>query len=517
MKIVCVDFHRELPAFRVKEGDTVTHLQSLKKVHRDLPAVGQVDLVIFGLRAADGVLLRATADLATKVWVVGHVGRQVNALRKRCPGLIPVPPAEFLKELEAALGHWPGVVLDVPGLSAEVTQESGQADEPEVPGPLAALPPLVYAGRVGCVTGYGAAARHQIWFMRKHGARLTVISCGSIGHPDPSGRSEFIRSCQQRGQRVSVSKAAGTIFHMGPEAATIYRQRVGLPRPYILVFVWETSRLPHGWAEIINTFDQVWCPTHWQAGVCAASGVDPAKIHYVPFAFDQELFPADGPVAPRDLGLFTFGSVFQWSERKAPLALLTAFLTAFHKGEPVRLVLRTFPGGDPKSVALSLADTLAQVRLPPSGVMPRIDLVDYHLDHDDLLALMRSFDCYVSSHRGEGYGLPIAEALLLGKPVVATDWSAPSEYAAGLYHPVRYTLTPPVLMGWQPFYSVDQRWAEPSVESLACRLQAAYAGPGLTADARAAITTRFHELSDTAVAQMLSAWQATTGVTPHAA
>ncbi len=505
MKIVCVDFHRELPPFRVKEGDTVLHLQSLKKVHRDLPAAGQADLVIFGLRAADVVLLRVAAELGTKVWVVGHVGRQVSTLRKRCPGLVSVPPSEFLKELETTLGHWPGVVLGVPGLAAEVTQEPELVDEPTF-GLLSNLPPLAYVGRVGCVTGYGAAARYQIWFMRKHGARLTVIGAGTEGDPDPAGTNVFVQSCQQRGKRVSLGRAAGTIFHLGPEAAYVYQQRVGLPRPHILVFVWETSKLPHTWVGLVNGFDQVWCPTRWQMDVCLGSGVDPAKLRYVPFAFDQELFPSGGPVAPRDPAhqhLYTFGAVFQWSERKAPLTLLTAFLTAFHKGEPVRLVLRAFPGGSSESVAASLANTLAQIRLPVGGTMPRIDLVGHHLGHDDLLALMRSFDCYVSSHRGEGYGLPIAEALLLGRPVIATDWSAPAEFAAGCFMPIQYTLEPPVSMGWQPYYSIDQQWASPSAASLAAQMVAVSHGRAVYDKDR--VRQQFAQLETDAVAGMLAA------------
>ena len=91
-------------------------------------------------------------------------------------------------------------------------------------------------------------------------------------------------------------------------------------------------------------------------------------------------------------------------------------------------------------------------------------------------AFYRSLHCYVSAHCGEGFGLPIAEALLYGTPVVATNWSAPAEYAEGLFRGVGYVLEPPHGMDWQPFYTPDQEWAVPDQASLVGWMQKAHAG-----------------------------------------
>jgi glycosyltransferase involved in cell wall biosynthesis len=44
--------------------------------------------------------------------------------------------------------------------------------------------------------------------------------------------------------------------------------------------------------------------------------------------------------------------------------------------------------------------------------------------------LMMSADCYVSLHRSEGFGLTMAEAMMCGKPVIATGYSGNLDFMA---------------------------------------------------------------------------------------
>lgn len=343
---------------------------------------------------------------------------------------------------------------------------------------LADLPPFLYAGRVNCITGYGAAARHQLWALRQHGARIVVKDTGSAGDPDPRHESALVQKA--RASDPASGRPRASVIHVGPNCAAPWRR---LPRPHALVSVWETSRLPAAWVPLINDFTQAWCATEWQAQMYAASGVEPARIRYVPFALDPRLYPVEGPVLPeleplRREGYAVFGAAFQWSERKAPRVLLGAYLSAFTRGERVALVLKTYEGDDPATSAAERIASIVRSYLPV-GQVPRIEILSRRLSHDEMLAFYRGLDCYVACTRGEGFGLPIAEALLLGRPVIATDWSAPAEYAPGCYHPIPYTLEVPHSMETQPFYTVDQRWAAPDQSALVDALQLARAG-GIT-------------------------------------
>src|SRR5690606_26031032 len=88
-------------------------------------------------------------------------------------------------------------------------------------------------------------------------------------------------------------------------------------------------------------------------------------------------------------------------------------------------------------------------------------LIDHNLSRAELVGLIEACDCYVSLHRSEGLGLTMAEAMLLGKPVIATGYSGNLEFmdrSNSLL--VGYDLVP---IGRDiPPYPGDLLWAEPS-------------------------------------------------------
>jgi glycosyltransferase involved in cell wall biosynthesis len=131
----------------------------------------------------------------------------------------------------------------------------------------------------------------------------------------------------------------------------------------------------------------------------------PESVHLPRTAFG---LPAHG-----FLFLFVFDMCSSF-ERKNPLAVIRAFRRAFRREEPVTLALKVSRGGtDPESLAL------LQAEAGRAGVI----VIDRILPQDQLFGLMNACDCYVSLHRSEGFGLTLAEAMSLGKPVIATGYS----------------------------------------------------------------------------------------------
>jgi glycosyltransferase involved in cell wall biosynthesis len=367
---------------------------------------------------------------------------------------------------------------------------------------LADLPPLTYVGRVNCVTGYGTAARHQIHALRKHGAKISVFESGSTASPDPTDQDDFVRSVRR--SDVEQRETRGTIFHIAPNFVERYRR--DFPRPHILVSVWETTRLPSEWVSIINQFDQVWCATDWQRDVYRHSGVNENILRTVPFALDPELYEVDPQPREKD-GRTIFGSVFQWTERKNPIALIGAFLQSFTGHDPVTLILKSYEEDNPTTSVVNRVDEVVRM-FNVRHALPDIRVISRPMSNRDMIDFYRSIDCYVSAHCGEGFGFPIAESLLLGRPVIATDWSAPAEFAKGCYRAVNYTLAPPHGMNWQPFYSVDQSWARVDVADLGRAMKDFCAGRVEYSIAKvrstfAALTERAGEAANAALREVL--------------
>ena len=98
------------------------------------------------------------------------------------------------------------------------------------------------------------------------------------------------------------------------------------------------------------------------------------------------------------------------------------------------------------------------------------------LTRDDTLALLDLADCYASLHRAEGLGLGLAESMLMGKPVVATNYSGNLDFmTADTAYLVDYDLVP-VGPGVDP-YPEDAVWAEARIDHAASLMRRIYDDP----------------------------------------
>src|SRR5438876_736574 len=161
------------------------------------------------------------------------------------------------------------------------------------------------------------------------------------------------------------------------------------------------------------------------------------------------------------LFMFDMASVM---ERKNPHALLDAFARAFHRDEPVQLVLKTFRG-DLHPILIR------DLRRAAEGIGALV--IDEVLSREDSYALMHACDCYVSLHRSEGFGLTMAEAMLMGKPVIATGYSGNLDFMDER-NSLLVDCKVVALERDVPPYKRGFRWGEPSVEHAARHLRWVY-------------------------------------------
>jgi len=273
---------------------------------------------------------------------------------------------------------------------------------------------------------------------------------------------------------------------------------VALQTPVVGAACFETEGLPAGWADACNAAVEVWVPSRFNARTFADAGVDPERLHVVPYPVDMaRLAPRRGP---REDGPVTFLSVFEWTWRKGWDVLLQAWAEEFAADEPVRLRVLTYRGAGAEAqgdVMDQAVRHLAALGRDPDGVAD-IDLLLDPVAHDAMPALYRSADALVLPTRGEGAGMPVLEAAACGVPVIATAFGGHEELMEPeLSFPVAVeglVEAPPALVADNPLYA-GLRLAEPSVASLRAAMRAVAEDPQgaarRAAGARALVHERF--------------------------
>jgi GT2 family glycosyltransferase/glycosyltransferase involved in cell wall biosynthesis len=219
----------------------------------------------------------------------------------------------------------------------------------------------------------------------------------------------------------------------------------------------EVTGLPQTWVDGCNSMDEVWVPSTFNVETFRTSGVR-VPIRVMPLGVDTDYFHP-GITGYRPSTRFTFLSVFEWGERKAPEVLLRAFTEEFKDSEDVLLLL-SVANRDPQVDIQQQIDALGLGTSAPIVVMPNARFTGPQMG-----SLYRSADCFVLPSRGEGWGMPVLEAMACGLPTIATRWSGPADF---LHEGVGYPLEPARLVRAEarcPYYAGFE-WADPDVDQL---------------------------------------------------
>jgi glycosyltransferase involved in cell wall biosynthesis len=274
-------------------------------------------------------------------------------------------------------------------------------------------------------------------------------------HPDVAGRSR-VESSEDDELDLNL-----VCINADPMPAVLDRlwPRFTDGRWTIGSWMWEVEAFPPWMASAADLVDEVWTASAHSAAAIG-SAID-KPVHTFPLPVIPHRASALGR---SDFGLpggFMFLFCFDFysvAERKNPFGVIDAFRRAFAPGEGPHLVLKTINGSDK-------LPELERLRLHAEG-RPDIRIHDGYLDAPDQRALVACCDAYVSLHRAEGFGYTLAEAMLAGKPVIATGYSGNLEFMndrnALL---VGYTMTS-IPEGCDP-YPAGGRWAAPDVEEAA--------------------------------------------------
>ncbi len=230
--------------------------------------------------------------------------------------------------------------------------------------------------------------------------------------------------------------------------------------------VTETSLVPQWIAEAYNeSLKGLIVPSEYVKKAFVDAGVR-IPVQVVQHALGSWWFQDYPKFENNNKHTYVFGNVGYWNSRKNQETLVRAYLKAFPSPrEDVALMLKTYKAQGVESLIASLAK---QER-------PDIWVYNESWSEAQMVWGYSLIDCYVSPHKGEGFGLSLANAAALGKPVLYTDYSAPTEWLGKDHHYVieydKVKLTQADLKVGYDHLDQSLEWAEPSEDHLVEQLR----------------------------------------------
>jgi glycosyltransferase involved in cell wall biosynthesis len=233
----------------------------------------------------------------------------------------------------------------------------------------------------------------------------------------------------------------------------------------IIYPTWELSIYPEKWAKQINRFSEIWAPSHFVYESLLKVASKP--VLHMPLATEVSLSSFLGRRyfnLPESSYLFLFYFDFRsYIYRKNPYAAINAFemLCKARPNEDMRMVIKLNRDIGSSRNNAELSTFLDIIR--NSKFSGQIIIIDKIMTDNEVKNLVRCCDCFVSLHRSEGYGRGMAEAMFLGKPVIATGYSGNLDFMnPNNSFLVKYQLKS-VESGQYPYYD-GQMWADPDIE-----------------------------------------------------
>jgi glycosyltransferase involved in cell wall biosynthesis len=312
-----------------------------------------------------------------------------------------------------------------------------------------------FLGQFDLVTGLGESSRGFARALRDAGVPAHLLSVGDM-YPGVARTDAALYSDPRRFpvsiEHVNADTTARFLRRFGRELSGLSAR--------IAVWYWELAAFRPDWLVSIEPYDEIWVASSFGRRAVSAVTNTPVVVLPPPVTLVHDAAPAQRAAFGIPDAAFVFLYVFDYSsyvDRKNPFCLTDAFVTEFGDDPRTVLVLKV-SHGDTTADGFRRLEDLAREHA-------NVTLIGDILDGPSLAGLFEASDCYVSPHRSEGFGLTVAEAMLRGLPVIATDYGSTTDFLSkATGYPLRFELSE--IEADQGPYSKGYVWADASREHL---------------------------------------------------
>ena len=332
-----------------------------------------------------------------------------------------------------------------------------------------AEPPLEIQVQGPFETSYSLAAMNRrlaIELDRLPGREISIYATEGPGDYEPA-----VEDLKRHPRATELLQRSNDVPYPDVVIRQMYPPRVidtpgGITCEY---FGWEESRIPDAMANDFNRYlDGVGVMSEFVRDVLWDSGVN-VPIRVVGNGVDPHdpMATIDVPELKK-LREFRFLHISAAFPRKGVDVLLKAYFSVFDGQSDVTLVLKTYPNPH------NQVDELLQLLRASHPNPPDVRWIDRDLEDRDLQGLYNLAHCYVHPARGEGFGLPVAEAMAAGVPVISVAHSGLADLVS-----TKTAVTIPFRLEPADTHMeiAGSMWAEPDGERLAFEMSHLVANP----------------------------------------
>ena len=269
--------------------------------------------------------------------------------------------------------------------------------------------------------GYGNVSKNILLNLHSLGHYISWWPIGNIEVSSQEDASILQKMINLQGV-FDYNAPSLRIFHQFSLAQHVGNGRkIGFP-------IFELNKFTDIEKNHLKSQDQLFVTSNWARKIIL-SEINHNHVSIIPFAVDTSIFNDKIQKYEREDRATVFLNVGKWELRKGHDVLCEAFNKAFEKHDNVRLVMNCFNPCLPTEEKVRHYNYEWVKMYKTSKLAEKIDVVEGRLKtQNDVANLMAQADCGVFPARAEGWNLDLSEMMAMGKPVIATNYSAHTEY-----------------------------------------------------------------------------------------